>query len=268
MRLVHFAFCLLVTQVQAFPLSNGNGRTIDKNIDDIIWQNKEWVNSKEAKDPDYFKKLGSGHSPKYMWIGCADARVPANEIMGEDAGSVFVVRNVANMVVNTDFNLMSALKYAVDYLKIPHIIVCGHYDCGGVRASTQRKDHVPPLENWLRNIRDVYRLHKDELDAIRDPEARHRRLVELNVIEQSLNLFKTGVIQRRRVETFKSGQEYTTPRIHACVFDPKTGVLERLSVSFCCPLLSFLAYRLNLSSPGKLQRIHKWPQQHLRSLFC
>lgn len=184
----------------------------------------------ENEDPDYFKNLGAGHTPTYMWIGCSDARVPANEVMGEDAGSVFVLRSVANLVVNTDFNLMAALQFAVDYLKIPHIIVCGHYDCGGVRASTLTKDHTPPLENWLRNIRDVYRLHKDELDGISDPEARHRRLVELNVIEQCLNLFKTGVVQRRRVQTFKEGNEYTTPRIHACVFDPKTGDLTKLPV--------------------------------------
>ena len=168
----------------------------------------------------------------HCYTGCADARVPANEIMGEDAGSVFVVRNVANLVVNTDFNLMAALQYAVNVLKIPHIIVCGHYDCGGVRASIENVDHVPPLENWLRNIRDVYRLHRRELDGIRDPEKRHRRLVELNVIEQCINLFKTGAVQRMRVETYKQGYDYTIPRIHACVFDPATGELNRLEVSY------------------------------------
>mmetsp|Transcript_10993 Transcript_10993/g.24222 ORF Transcript_10993/g.24222 Transcript_10993/m.24222 type:complete len:301 (-) Transcript_10993:26-928(-) len=165
--------------------------------------------------------------------GCSDARVSPNVLMGEDAGSVFTVRNVANMVIGTDFNLMSALQYAVGVLKIPHIIVCGHYDCGGVRASIENKDHVPPLENWLRNIRDVYRLHRKELDAIKDPESRHRRLVELNVVEQCINLFKTGAIQRRRVETFQDSESpFTTPRIHACVFDPKDGRLRRLNVDF------------------------------------
>jgi len=191
----------------------------------------------------FFDSLGSTHKPPYMWIGCADARVPANEIMGEDAGSVFVARNVANLVVNTDINLMAALQFAVNSLQVTHILVCGHYDCGGVRASMEKKDHMPPLENWLRNIRDVYRLHREELDAIKDPEARHRRLVELNVIEQCINLFKTGAIQRRRVQTYKEGIEmvrsgktkerpYVTPRIHACVFDPKLGTLERLEVDF------------------------------------
>jgi carbonic anhydrase len=207
-------------------------RRIDKDIDNIFTQNQEWKESRKLEDANFFSTAGSNHKPNYMWIGCSDARVPANEVMGEDTGSVFVVRNVANMVVNTDFNLMGALQFAVEYLEIPHILVCGHYDCGGIRASMEKKDHVPPLENWLRNIRDVYRLHRNELDAIVDPEQRHRRLVELNVVEQCINLFKTGVIQRQRVQTFKSGQPYTTPRIHACVFDPNTGDLNRLDVDF------------------------------------
>lgn len=210
-----------------------NGKTApDMNLDNIFRQNEQWVRAKKAEDPLFFDKLGSVHRPNYMWIGCADARVPANEIMGEDAGEVFCVRNVANMVVATDFNLMAALQYAVNVLKVPHIVVCGHYDCGGIRASTQVKDHVPPLENWLRNIRDVYRLHRGELDAIDDSEKRHRRLVELNVIEQCINLFKTGAIQRRRVETFKEGASMTTPRVHACVYDPATGYMKRLEVNF------------------------------------
>lgn len=204
----------------------------DKDLNHIFRQNELWVEAKKAQDPAFFDKLGSVHRPDYMWIGCADARVPANEIMGEDAGQVFCVRNVANLVVATDFNLMSALQYAVNVLKVPHIVVCGHYDCGGIRASTEVKDHVPPLENWLRNIRDVYRLHRIELDLISDSEMRHRRLVELNVIEQCINLFKTGAIQRRRIETFKKECSLTTPRIHACVYDPATGYMKSLEVNF------------------------------------
>lgn len=150
--------------------------------------------------------------------------------MGEDAGSVFVLRNVANMVVNTDFNLMAGLQYAVNYLKIPDIIVCGHYDCGGVRASTATNDHAAPLENWLRNIRDVYRLHRAELDDIKDSEARHRRLVELNVIEQCVNLHKTGAVQRSRLEAKTGPANASLPRIHPCVFDPKNGRLVDLQV--------------------------------------
>ena len=167
----------------------------------------------------------------WYYLGCADARVPANEIMGEPPGSVFVQRSVANMVVNTDNNLLSALQYAIAYLKIPHIIVCGHYECGGVRAAVTRFNHMPPLENWLRNIRDVYRLHRKELDAIKDPNARHRRLVELNVVEQCLNVYKTGVVQRRRVET-KNEPPYPVPQIHGVVFDPKDGILKRVPVDF------------------------------------
>jgi len=200
----------------------------------IFSQNAAWVASKKSiHGPDFFKNQIANHHPTYLWIGCSDARVPANEIMGEDTGSVFVVRNVANMVIGTDFNAMSAIQFAVDYLEVPHIIVCGHYDCGGVRASTQHIDHKPPLENWLRSIRDVYRLHQKELDKIKDEEKRHRRLVELNVVEQCINLFKTGVIQRKRVETFKDEEiEVTLPRIHAVVFDPETGVLNKLNVDF------------------------------------
>lgn len=151
--------------------------------------------------------------------------------MGEPTGSVFVSRSVANMVVNTDSNLLSALQYAVAYLKVPHIIVCGHYECGGVRASVTRFNHMPPLENWLRNIRDVYRIHRKELDAIKDPEQRHRRLVELNVVEQCINVYKTGVVQRRRLETKNDG-EYPVPQIHGVVFDPKVGLLKRVDVNF------------------------------------
>ena len=192
-----------------------------------------WRDSKLKGDPNYFNHLSSGHKPSYMWIGCADARVPANEIMGEDAGSVFVVRNVANQVIGSDFKVMSALLYAVGVLEVPHIIVCGHYDCGGIRASMVNRDHSPPLENWLRNIRDVYRLHRKELDAISDLERRHRRLVELNVVEQCINLYKTGAIQKKRVETFRDkGHDLTQPRIHAVVFDPATGLLNQLKVDF------------------------------------
>jgi len=160
-------------------LTRENGKLFpEKDIATIFDQNQNWKNKKLETDPAFFDKLGSGHYPDYMWIGCADARVPETEITGVDPGSIFVVRNVANMVVNTDFNLMAALQYGVGVLKVKHVIVCGHYDCGGIRASVEAKDHVPPLENWLRNIRDVYRLHKDELDRIKDPEQRHRRLVE------------------------------------------------------------------------------------------
>jgi len=227
-----FGTTAAMPRIQATPATETEKPAVDKDLLDIFAQNKEWVASKKEADANFFDKLGAVHKPDYLWIGCADARVPANEIMGKEAGTVFVVRNVANLVVNTDANLHSALQYAVGVLKVSHIIVCGHYDCGGVRASMTNKDHTPPLENWLRNIRDVYRLHRKELDAINDPEERHRRLVELNVVEQCINLFKTGAVQRTRIDTFKSGAEYTTPRVHAVVFDPKDGILKPLEVDF------------------------------------
>ena len=165
-----------------------------------------------------------------LYTGCVDARVPDNLVMGEDAGNVFVHRNVANLVVNSDPNLLSALQYGVAYLKVKDIIVCGHYECGGMRAAEAANDHVAPLEQWLRNARDVYRIHKEELDAIQDADARHRRFVELNVIEQCMNVMKTGVVQKTRKENYLNEGEIL-PRIHAMVFDPKTGDLKRIPVS-------------------------------------
>jgi carbonic anhydrase len=163
--------------------------------------------------------------------GCVDARVPSELIMGEEAGNIFVHRNVANLVVNNDVNLLSALQYGVAYLKVKHVIVCGHYQCGGIRAAESQVDHGAPLEQWLRNARDVYRMHRTELDLIEDPEARHRRFVDLNVIEQCLNIFKAGVIQQRRKETYLAGED-TLPKVHAMVFDPKTGDLKRIPFDF------------------------------------
>lgn len=168
-----------------------------------------------------------------MWIGCADARVAADRLLGTEPGNVFTSRNVANMVVNTDTNLMSALTYAVDVLKVKHVIVCGHYDCGGVRAAMDSKDHGSPLEDWLRGIRDVYRLHSLELSTIMDPTARYRRLIELNVVEQTLNVFKTGVVQRRRIQTaVDPAYAFPEPQIHALIFDPSDGRLRQLDVSW------------------------------------
>ena len=205
----------------------------NKGLNDVFEKNKSWKKAMMKSDRNYFNKLGSTHTPEYMWIGCSDARVPANLIMGEDAGNVFVHRNVANMVINNDVNLMSALQYGVSYLKVSDIIVCGHYECGGVRAAEASNDHAAPLETWLRNIRDVYRLHKTELDAITDANQRHRRLVELNVIEQCLNVFKCAYVQKRRKDTYleEGSNGSMLPRVHAMVFDPKSGDLKRIPVS-------------------------------------
>lgn len=146
---------------------------------------------------------------------------------------MFVARNVANMVVSTDVNLLSALQYAVNELKVKHIIVCGHFDCGGIRASMTKTDVGPPLEMWLRSLRDVYRVHKEELDGIEDPEERQRRFVEINAVEQCVNLFKTGIIQKQRITTAKDPScKFPAPRVHACVFDPKDGRLKQVDVNF------------------------------------
>jgi len=210
----------------------------ESDLSSLLDANKAWSARMTASNPDFFNDFKMGHAPKILWIGCSDARVPANEIIGEPAGSVFVHRNVANMVVNTDFNCMSVIQYAVDVLKVKHIIVCGHYDCGGIRAALEPIDHKSPLENWLRNIRDTYRLHKEELNAIVDSRDRQRRLVELNVVEQCLNIYKTAVVQRRRIDTHSeignpgSPHTFAEPRVHAFVYEPTSGRCEKLPVNF------------------------------------
>jgi carbonic anhydrase len=209
----------------------------DKNLTHLFDANKKWISKMKANDPDFFEDSMQVHSPNILWIGCSDARVPANHIIGEPAGSVFVHRNIANLVVNTDMNCMSVLQYAISVLRVRHVVVCGHYDCGGVKASLTNVSIPSPLENWLRNIRDVHKVHYKELSAITSRRALERRLVELNVIEQCLNIFKTGVVQQRRLESIKAkenGQsiKFIEPRIHPFVFEPTTGEVKRLEVDF------------------------------------
>jgi len=201
-----------------------------RDITHIFEQNKKWA----GNNKDWFQAYGRRpHSPRYLWIGCSDARVPANQIIGEAPGEVFVHRNIANLVVNCDMNLLSVIQYAVGVLGVEHIIVCGHYDCGGVKAAVSKfsyecRDVGSPLEDWLRNIRDVHRLHQAELEAIKDPMDRHRRLVELNVMEQCLNVFKTGAVQKRRLVTAKENEGGSTPHVHGVVYDPADGILHLL----------------------------------------
>lgn len=205
----------------------------DPAIERLFQKNRAWVERVNKDDPSFFAELAKGQSPDYLYIGCSDSRVAVSDLMGIEMGELFVHRNIANMVISSDLNLLSVLTYAVEHLKVRHILVTGHYDCGGVRAAEQKQDKGQILDAWLQNIRDVYRLHKKELDKIHDAEARHRRLVELNVSEQCLNLYKTSVVQRRRLETFsseKAGQ--TTPRIHGLVFDPATGILSKIPIDF------------------------------------
>jgi carbonic anhydrase len=236
----HFAACACAPPppptTPTSPTSSTSPAEPEPDIKILMDNNKSWVREQKRKDPDFFTKLGSGQAPKYLYIGCSDSRVPANEILGLPAGDVFVHRNVGNLVVGTDLNVLSVLEYAVDHLDVKHIIVTGHYDCGAVKAAVETQD-LGLVENWLRNIRDVYRLHFSELDLLDNTETKHRRLVELNVIEQCLNIYKTGVVQRKRMKTFNEAQEgvgdnHAYPRIHGMVFDPGDGLLKKLPVSF------------------------------------
>jgi len=203
-----------------------------QDITDLMENNKKWVAEQSAADPKFFEKIGNPQKPKYLYIGCSDSRVPANEILGLGPGEVFVHRNVGNLVNGSDLNVLSALEFAVQHLNVQHIIVTGHYDCGAVRAATKKQD-LGLLENWIRTIRDVYRMHHVELDAITDDEEKHRRLVELNVMEQCLSIYKTAVVQRKRKETHKTQEiGFAYPRIHAMVFDPKVGILQKLPLNF------------------------------------
>lgn len=184
----------------------------------LLLENKAWAAEMVSEDPKYFARLSQLQTPEFLWIGCSDSRVPANQITGTQPGEIFVHRNVANLVVNTDVNLLSVLDYAVNHLKVNHVIVCGHYGCGGVKAATTKTDFNLVLNMWLRNIKDVYRLHRAELDGISDEDARCDRLVELNVKEQVMNLAKTSIIQR-------SWRNEQRPDLHGWVYGLKDGVI-------------------------------------------
>lgn len=226
-------------------------------VNNLLRNNRRWVQEEVDKDPDFLVNLAKPQKPKYLYLGCSDSRVPANEILGLGAGEVFVHRNIGNLLPGNDLNALSVLEYAVGHLNVTDIIVTGHYDCGAVRAATSRQD-LGMLENWLRQIRDVYRLHKDYLDLISDEHQRHLTLVELNVVEQCLNAYKTGIVQRSRhknrtallaelnEKALAEGQPYSPPtkeerrkieaavfpRIHGLVFNPADGLLKKLPVNF------------------------------------
>ncbi|MDJ1482641.1 carbonic anhydrase [Cytophagaceae bacterium YF14B1] len=185
--------------------------------DEIFENNRKWVLEKKASQSDFFEHLSKGQSPEILYIGCSDSRVTAEELTGTQPGQMFVHRNIANLVPNNDNSSQSVVAYAVEYLKVKHIVVCGHYFCGGVKAAMESKD-LGVLNAWLRNIRDVYRLHKDELNAIEDPDQRYNRLVEINVEEQCINVLKMAVVQ-------KSYLKNQYPQIHGWVFDVSTGRL-------------------------------------------
>ncbi|MFD1188120.1 carbonic anhydrase [Pontibacter rugosus] len=192
-------------------------------MEKIFENNRKWVAAKLAEDSEYFKKMALGQEPRYLFIGCSDSRVPAGEITGHGPGEMFVHRNIANMVVHSDINMLSVLQYAVEVLKVKDIIVCGHYGCGGVAAAASNKQ-FGLIDNWLRNIKDVIRLHQGEFKEIENEEQRLRRLVELNVIEQVHNLAKTSIIQNAMLSD-------NPPKLHGLVYDIREGLLRDLKVN-------------------------------------
>lgn len=192
------------------------------NLDKVFANNEKWIAEKLEKDPSYFENLSKGQNPDILYIGCSDSRVTAEDLMGVVPGEVFVHRNIANMVVSIDLNMMSVLNYAIKHLQVNHVVVCGHYFCGGVKAAMQAKD-LGILNPWLRNIRDVYRIHKKELNELTDENARYNRLIELNVEEQCVNLLKTAAVQ----EAIK----HRNLQVHGWVFDIQTGKLIDLKLN-------------------------------------
>jgi carbonic anhydrase len=192
----------------------------------ILKNNQKWVEEKLSLNPNFFSKLAQGQQPPLLWIGCSDSRVPANEIIGAEAGEVFVHRNIANMVIHTDMSMLSVLDYAVNALRVKHVIVCGHYGCGGVKAAMGNTS-IGVIDNWFRHIKDVYRFHQEELDTITDENKRFNRFVELNVIEQVLDLAKTSIVQN----AWKNGQEL---HLHGWVYGLNSGLVNDLGVNFSC----------------------------------
>lgn len=190
----------------------------------ILDNNKLWVENQLKLDPEYFKDLSKGQTPPLLWIGCSDSRVPANEIIGAKPGEVFVHRNIANMIIHSDMNMLSVLDYAVNVLKVKHVIVCGHYGCGGVKAA-MGNDSIGIIDNWIRHIKDIYRLHSTYLNSILDESERFNKFVELNVKEQVFDLAKTSIVQA----AWKSGQELS---LHGWVYGLNSGFVTDLQVNF------------------------------------
>ena len=215
---------------------------MEKSYHRLLENNKAWAVLKKNNEPNFFDELAQGQSPEYLWIGCSDSRVPANEVTMTKPGEIFVHRNIANMVVHTDMNLLSVLSYAVEVLNVKHIIVCGHYGCGGVIAAMGNKQYGL-IDNWLRHLKDVYRYHHQELDSIENEETRARRFVELNVIEQVHDLGKTSIVQN----AWKKKQPL---HIHGWVYDLKDGLIKDLDVTFTCAKDLHSIYHLEESYAG------------------
>jgi carbonic anhydrase len=210
---------------------------MEKSYKKLLDNNRAWATLKKNNDPEFFEELAKVQNPEYLWIGCSDSRVPPNEITATKPGEVFVHRNIANMVIHTDMNLLSVLSYAVDILKVKHIIICGHYGCGGILAA-MGNEQFGLIDNWLRHIKDVYRYHHLELEAIVDMEQRSRKFVEINVIEQAQELGKTYIVQN----AWKRDQPL---HIHAWVYDLQDGLIRDLDATFTCPKDLHTVYHLN-----------------------
>jgi carbonic anhydrase len=202
----------------------------------ILDNNKKWVEQQTNIDPEYFKDLSKGQNPPLLWIGCSDSRVPANEIIGAKPGEVFVHRNIANMVIHSDMNMLSVLDYAVNVLKVKHVIVCGHYGCGGIKAA-MGNDSIGIIDNWIRHIKDIYRLHQDFLDGIVDENDRFNAFVEVNVKEQVFDLAKTSIVQ----SVWKNGQELT---LHGWAYGLNSGFVTDLDVNISSDKDLDLVYQL------------------------
>jgi carbonic anhydrase len=196
---------------------------MEKYYNQLLENNKKWVEKNLEKDPQFFNRLADGQQPPVLWIGCSDSRVPANEIIGAAPGEVFVHRNIANMVIHSDMSMLSVLDYAVNVLKVRHVIICGHYGCGGVQAAMTNK-HFGLIDNWIRHIKDVYRFHHEELNAIQDEKQRFNRFVELNVVEQVYDVAKTSIVQ----SAWESGQQL---HIHGWVYDVKDGLINDMKIT-------------------------------------
>lgn len=184
----------------------------------LLLENKAWALEQKRNDPDFFNRLSSQQAPKFLWVGCSDSRVPADKITGTEPGEIFVHRNIANLVVNTDINFLSVLQYAVEVLKVEHIIVCGHHGCGGVKAA-MNNHHYGIINHWLKEIKDIYRFQREDVDALPTEEERVNRMVELNVIEQVSNLANTAIVQ----SAWKAEQR---PKLHGWVYDLKDGIIN------------------------------------------
>lgn len=193
-------------------------------IKKLLDGNREWVAQRLGEDENFFKKLAEGQAPHTLWIGCADSRIPANEVTKTQPGEIFVHRNIANMVIHSDMNMLSVLDYAVNVLEVKNVVVCGHYMCGGIKAA-MTSNQYGLIDNWLRHIKDVYRLHEDLLDGIEDENERFERFVEVSVYEQVYNLTKTSIIQN-------SWASKQSPKLHGWVIDLKTGLIKDLGITF------------------------------------